>query len=155
MEIFRVTKKRYTSSLVASGCEGRWNSKGNQVIYAASSRSLAALENIVHTNEIGLKDNFGTMIIYFPDSTNIKSISKDILPFEWYLTTPTSLSNCQKIGDEWYHNKQSLILKVPSAIINNEYNFIINTIHSDYWSIKIIDTEEFFFDSRIKTTPGY
>jgi RES domain-containing protein len=59
-------------------------------------------------------------------------------------------SFCREIGDNWYKKQESCILKVPSVIIDKEFNYLINTKHSDFEQITIKSIEDFNFDSRIK-----
>jgi RES domain-containing protein len=58
--------------------------------------------------------------------------------------------NCKKIGSEWYKSKRSLILKVPSAVIPKEFNYVINTMHSVFEEkVKLVRNEDYFFDGRL------
>lgn len=88
------------------------------------------------------------MIITVPDSLLIETISVDQLPTDWFsfLNYPV----CQQIGDAWFQNGQSAVLKVPSAIVPNEWNFLLNPAHPDFSQIQLLQTEPFIFDSRIK-----
>ncbi|NPA45302.1 MAG: RES family NAD+ phosphorylase [Chlorobi bacterium] len=150
MEVFRITKEKFSHNLYASGFGSRWNSEGNFVIYSASSRSLAALENIVHLGTLDIINYFRVMVIYIPDNLPILRINEINLPEEWYLKGEKGYEICRQIGDVWYKNKETAILQVPSVIVKNEFNFIINTKHPDYKKVKLINTESFFFDYRIK-----
>lgn len=119
-----------------------------QMIYTASSRSLACLENVVHRNQLGLSALFRAMIIEIPDDIKIKTIDKSLLHDNWkdfgnmYLT--------QRIGDIWVSKIETAVLKVPSSIIDVEYNYLINPLHPDFKRIKLLKTEPFIFDERIK-----
>lgn len=149
MEIFRITKARWAETLTASGFSGRWNSHGIKIIYAAASRSLACLENLVHRGETGHESEFRTMVIYVPDRLAVHQLFLQKLPEGWQFTDTHSMSACQYLGDQWVRNKISPVLKVPSAIIKNEFNFLLNPVHPDFDQIKIIDHEPFYFDSRL------
>ncbi len=148
MIIYRICLSKWSKKLTASGFPGRWNSKGKFVIYAASTRALACLENVVHRSGEGLNDNFKVMIIEIPSRIKIKEISKNELPEEWF--SYESYSTCQTIGDGWIDAQKFAVLKVPSSIINNEYNYLINVNHKDFKRIKLVDIEDFKFDPRIK-----
>lgn len=149
MEIYRITLKKWSGSLKGSSNPARWNSKGVEVIYSAWTRSLACLENIVHKNSIELKENFIIMVIYLPDSIKQETISKSVLPATWYHADAIGYNICQEIGDNWVSENKSAILKVPSSIINNEFNFVINPNHPDFKLIRLIEEEPFLFDFRI------
>ncbi|MCC9168692.1 RES family NAD+ phosphorylase [Pontibacter harenae] len=148
MEVYRICLAKYAGELYASGIRGRWNSKGNFVIYTAGSRALACLENVVHRSGEGLSDNFKTVVITIPDDVTIESVSTDELPVNWQQVK--SYPICQARGNEWYRQLKSAVLCVPSSIIPEEYNYILNTRHPDFTKIKITGTEDFFFDARIK-----
>ena len=153
MEVYRICLAKYADALVASGMRGRWNLKGSFVIYTAGSRALACLENVVHRSGEGLNDQFRTVVIGIPDDIIIESIAPEVLPLGWQLTKNYPV--CQSFGNDWYSRRTSAVLRVPSFIIPEEYNFILNTIHPDFQSINIMSTEAFFFDPRIKTDlPG-
>ena len=151
MEVFRIPKEKYSKNLFASGFPARWNSKGNFVIYTASSRSLAALENIVHMGTLDIINYFKTMVIYIPDDISILTINKSDLSKNWYAKGEKGYEICRKVGDKWYAEKKTAILKIPSVIVKNEFSYILNTKHSDFNEIKLMNTEAFFFDHRIKS----
>jgi RES domain-containing protein len=148
MTVYRITNKNVISGLKVSGNAARWNSKGKFIIYTSSSRALACLENIVHRSGEGLNSLFKVLVIELPDKVKITNININRLPFSWFDYKNYHLT--QKIGDGWIEKKQTCILQVPSAIIKNEYNFIINPSHTDYKLIKIVRTEDFEFDPRLK-----
>lgn len=147
MEVFRITKAKYTGQLYASGLEGRWNQKGEEVIYAAHSRSLACLENLVHKSGLGGSVTYRTMVIYIPDELPIQQINLKELPEGW---NEISLNKvCQQLGSRWYAAKDAAVLKVPSAVIPTESNYVINTRHPHFSQIKLIESVPFFFDRRL------
>lgn len=147
MEIFRVTEAEYANSLYASGWEGRWNQEGQKVIYTASSRSLACLENLVHRRGRGWRADFKVMVIYLPDDLAQERIELDSLPQNW--NKQSDISTCQYQGATWYNRASSPVLSVPSAVIPMERNLVINTEHSNSSAIQLIHTEPFYFDPRL------
>ncbi|MVM34545.1 RES domain-containing protein [Spirosoma sp. HMF4905] len=148
MLVYRITKVTYADRLVASGGAARWNSRGQFVIYTAATRALACLENVVHRSGEGLLDNFRVMIIDVPDILTIETILPETLPINWF--DFQQYDACQRIGEEWLRNGRSAILKVPSAIIPSEWNFLLNPAHPDFTRITLLQTEAFAFDPRIK-----
>ncbi|MBD2754397.1 RES family NAD+ phosphorylase [Spirosoma validum] len=148
MFVYRITKVAYADRLVASGGAARWNERGQFVIYTAATRALACLENVVHRSGEGLLENFRVMVIEIPDELPIDAIAIDTLPTDWF--DFGQYDTCQQIGGEWLRTGQSVILKVPSAIISNEYNYLLNPIHHDFSRITLHHTEPFAFDPRIK-----
>ena len=151
MLIYRITKAIYTDRLVASGGAARWNSRGQFVIYTAATRALACLENVVHRSGEGLLDAFRVMVIDLPDELAIETISVGNLPTDWF--DFHQYDTCQRIGGEWLRNGQSAVLRVPSAIIANESNYLLNPAHPDFSRIQLVRTEPFVFDPRLISSP--
>jgi RES domain-containing protein len=149
MVVYRISVEKWAGSLAASGNAARWNSKGIYVLYTASTRSLACLENVVHRDGLGLSASFRTMLIQVPDDLKITTIPLDSLDENWREWAATSYTRA--IGDAWAVRLESAVLRVPSAIIPDEFNYIINTAHPDFGKISLIRTEPFQFDPRIKS----
>lgn len=149
MLVYRITKAVYADRLLASGGAARWNSRGQFVIYTAGTRALACLENIVHRSSEGLMDVFRVMVIDIPDELRIDTIQPDRLPDNWAEYWQYTI--CQQIGGEWLENRPSAVLRVPSAIIANEWNYLINPAHPDFSRVKLVRTEPFTFDPRLKS----
>lgn len=148
MQVFRIGLAKYTNSLNASGRAARWNPNDIEMIYTAGSRSLACLENVVHRNQIGLNQSFKVMTIEIPDDLLILTIQQKNLQEDW--TEFHQMPITQKMGENWINEAKSTVLSVPSAIINAEYNYLINPKHPDFKSIKLLKSEIFIFDKRIK-----
>lgn len=148
MQVFRIGLAKYTNALNASGRAARWNPNDVEMIYTAGSRSLACLENVVHRNQIGLNQSFKVMTIEIPDDLRILTIELKKLQEGW--TEFQHMPLTQKLGEDWIKELKSPVLKVPSAIINAEYNYLINPKHPDFKSIKLLRSEIFIFDKRIK-----
>jgi len=148
MEVFRISKAEYADKLSSSGSANRWNKNGQNVIYTGSSRSLSTLELVVHRGSIVPKIKYKVMVISISGDSVISEILISNLPKEWRMLS--NYPHLQSIGSDWYEKQESLILKVPSAIIPEEYNYIINTEHPDFLkNIKLIRKEDYFWDERL------
>jgi len=147
MELFRIALAKYSDSLLASGRAARWNSKGKQVIYCAENRSLACLENLVHRSGIALLQDFRTLTIAIPNDVAIEELDQTKLPENWRSSLDFNYS--QRIGDTWLARQQALLLKVPSVIIPEEFNYVINMQHADFKHVSILKNEPFLFDPRV------
>lgn len=148
MEIYRICLAKYAGELVASGNPGRWNLRGQLVIYAAGSRALVCLENVVHRSGEGLNSLFRVIRIDIPDTLVIAELPLDQMPSEWHL--PRHYARCQPLGAAWYQRQTAAVLRVPSSIIAHEHNYVLNTRHPDFGQIRIVGREDFEFDPRIK-----
>jgi RES domain-containing protein len=149
MLVYRITLTKFSDKLVASGRAARWNPNETEVIYTASSRSLACLENVVHRSQLGLNQLFSVMTIEVPDSVKKEIVKLGSLPHDWREFAQMPLT--QSIGENWLNKAQTAILQVPSSIIEEEVNYLINPQHSDFRKIKLLRSEKFVFDMRIKT----
>ncbi len=134
--------------LFASGNPARWNSKDTKVVYTAESKALACLENVVHRNSRGLQKNFRQMNIEIPDEIKIGEIKITDLKTDW--KEFMRMSYTQSIGDVWIKESKTAVLKVPSAIVPGDSNFLLNPGHKDFKKIKLLRTLPFQFDIRIK-----
>jgi len=148
MIVYRIALAKYAGGLVASGNPGRWNSKDVKIIYTAGSRSLACLENVVHRSSLGLRDNFRIMLIDIPNDLPLQEIPIGSLDPGWrrYDRYPYT----QETGDRWVKGESSAVLKVPSAIIPEEFNYLLNPLHGDFARITYMGNQPFDFDERIK-----
>jgi RES domain-containing protein len=151
MQVFRIAAPKYAQRLSASGVANRWNLAGQFVLYTASSASLACLENVVHRGAEGLQAPFKLMTITVPEHVLIEEVTLGLLPTGWQQVA--SYAQCQAVGMAWYQLQRSAVLKVPSAIITTEYNYLLNTTHPDFSQISLQRVEDFAFDSRLKREP--
>ena len=149
---WRITQAVHTGSAftgVGAWLEGgRWNRKGIHMIYTAGSIALAALEIVVHLPETAILYNQYVRIPVQFDSGQVIELPMSDLPENWNDHPPSE--SAQEIGTSWVVAKNSLVLKVPSSVIPEEYNFLINPLHHDASQLKIGKAEPFTFDPRIK-----
>ena len=148
MLVYRITTANHASGLTSPGVAGRWNTTGTYVIYSSFSRSLACLENIVHRSSSQLMLPFRCMVIDLPDGLDIETATADRIGLNWF--SGESLRICQEIGNKWIIQGRTCILKVPSAVVPKEFNFVLNTAHPDFRKITIQGIEDFEFDKRLR-----
>lgn len=123
---------------------GRWHVAGFRVIYAAQSRSLAALEYLVHLNQISLlANNFVITTLFFPDNIKVEIADETSLSPGW--TDFRNYRVTQSIGTNFLKEGKNLLLKVPSAIIQKEYNYLINPNIASMQYCQVIDIRDFCF----------
>lgn len=92
------------------------------------------------------------MRISIPDELSIMELDQSQLSEYWF--DYENYQPCQQLGDRWIEDGTYPILKVPSAIIRKEYNYLINPNHPQFHLIEIIEIEEFEFDLRLKMLNG-
>lgn len=150
MKVFRLSKVQYSKILNGKGAAkfgNRWNSKGIEIIYTAESRALAMAEVAVHLSLATLPKDYVIIEIEIPDDILIKNLSVKILDKNWN-ANPSNVST-QKLGDEFIDSMENCVMKVPSAVVEGDFNFLINPYHPDFKRINIVEIKNFKFDSRL------
>ncbi len=149
MEVFRISRQKFSDKLTASGSPNRWNYDGQRVIYTGSYRSLSTLELVVHRGSIKPSENYKVMVISIQEEDRLfNQVSIGDLPKNWRKMAAYSV--LQEIGAKWYKSKDSLVLKVPSAVIPYEFNYLINAEHPEFAkNVKLERTEDYFWDTRL------
>ncbi|HRD56776.1 MAG TPA: RES family NAD+ phosphorylase [Ferruginibacter sp.] len=148
MIVYRIAHSLYSKDISGAGAKlfgGRWNSVGIPMLYASQHISLAVLELMVHSRLRDYYENLDLVEINIPDNIEPIEITLTKLKKNWELDAGYT----RFIGDEFIRNNQSLILKVPSAVIQEEHNFIINPLHTDFKKLKINNIREFETDERL------
>jgi RES domain-containing protein len=153
MKVFRIERGKYLSTTLsgigASMDDGnRWNSRFTRLVYTAESRALALLEVAVHLDlsEDLPSDRF-LVEIDIPDDVTIQEIQLEDLPADWREHPPTS--STQAIGDDFVLQDAALLLKVPSCIVPDEFNYLINPHHAAMKWVQVSKTVAMGFDSRL------
>lgn len=150
MIVFRLSQKRFKDDLSGDGAAkfgSRWNSEGVPMIYAGQSRALCAAEVAVHIPIGVFPGNYYMVAIYIPDEEPVTQLSIDELPSDW--DDAMKYTSTKRIGDLFVRDKKFLLMKVPSAVIKGDFNYLINPTHPSMAGVKIISTEPFPFDKRL------
>ena len=147
MIVYRLSKGQYANDLSGKGAElvgGRWNSRGNAMLYTSQSIALCVTEIAVHVPLGILPKDYQLIHIAIPheDFLEVRRLPKDWQSF------PHSNST-QMIGDKFLKEHKHLVFKVPSAAVQGEFNFLINPRHKNFNQIKIVKIENFNFDERL------
>lgn len=152
MLVYRITQTKFASTLFAPGFAGRWNIENERMIYTAGSASLSCLEVLAHKTGSALNSGrFSMAVIELEDGLQVEEVRLNSLQKinnEWFKVLHYPIT--QKLGNQWLLEMKSAILKVPSAIVDREYNYLLNPAHPDFITIKVLDVTPFNFDSRLK-----
>ncbi|GAB2691792.1 RES family NAD+ phosphorylase [Mucilaginibacter koreensis] len=148
MLLYRIAKCQYIHDLSGTGARlygGRWNSLGKPAVYLASSRALAVLEVLVHLPPTLLPAGYCVITIEAPD--DILKVDIKHLPKNWKeYPEPVQL---KQLGDKFLKANKHLLLSVPSAIVKEENNYVLNPLHPLMAEVKITHQEDFNFDERL------
>lgn len=151
MRVWRICKAEHAATAFtgegAMQYPGRWHHAGTRVVYCSESRALAALEQLVHLHRNRLPPHFVCFPVEIPDSVAIREVRLVDLPVEWRRQPgPPELRD---IGTRWAEAGETAVLRVPSAVVPGEYNFLVNPRHPDFGRLTIGDAEPFEFDERL------
>lgn len=149
MQVWRLYPKRY-SETAFTGAGGlyvasRWNHLGTAMVYTASSPALAAIELFVNLEPNEVPDDLLMVSADIPDE-EIESLELESLPANW--RDLDSLA-CRDLGSCWAASGRSLALRVPSAVVDGDWNLLLNPRHADFSKINFLAPKPFRFDGRM------
>lgn len=149
--VYRLTKRRYQNQIFSGigglYADGRWTFRGHPVIYTSASISLAVLEYTLNYRRRGWvpASVLGRAII--PDKLRIDVVTPADLPRNW--SAAESPPTLRKIGQRWLDAGKSAVLQVPSAVVVEEWNYILNPQHPDFKKLILQKPKPFQFDRRL------
>lgn len=148
MIIYRLANTKFKDDLQGEGAKlygGRWNSVGAAMLYATEHISLAVLEILVNkrTSELH-KASFSLLEISIPEK-EIQALSVNELKNDWM----NDIEYTRFIGDHFLQDENVWVLKVPSAVIEEEHNFIINPKHKGFKKLRIAEAKVYRIDQRL------
>lgn len=150
MVVYRIAKKRHIHDLSGTGARtygGRWNNKGIGIIYASENRALATVEYLVHVPLSIVPSDIRIASLTIPDGIPHKELSPPELPANWRdYPAPPELA---ELGTQWALTNETLLLRVPSVVVEHEFNILINPLHPDMKHVAISHIEEYRFDVRL------
>jgi RES domain-containing protein len=125
----------------------RWHTAGRPVVYLAENPSAALLEVLVHLemDEEHQPDSFQFLKVEVPDDLHKEVVPPESLRLGWRANEAIT----RAIGDEWLLRSSSALLRVPSVITPETYNWVLNPRHSDAKSLGIVHIEKHLYDSRL------
>jgi RES domain-containing protein len=145
--LWRVSNYQTLDGVGGLYVSGRWHTKGHPVIYCTLNPATALLETLVHM-EIDSEDRperFQVLRVEGPDSLSIERVEADSLSPNW----ADDLSATQAIGDRWLTEARSLLLQIPSVLVPETWNVLVNPQHVEANLLKITAMYEHAFDARL------
>ena len=150
IKLFRISTSEHINDITGTGARiygGRWNHAGYPVVYTSGSRSLAALEFLVHVPMALAPEHLSIVQINIRKNIIREAIKESQLPSNWRdYPAPEKLAT---IGTNWIKSKSSLLLDIPSAVVDKEVNTLVNPLHPDIRHVNVAEIEKFLFDSRL------
>lgn len=136
MNVYRIVKgEKRTHDLSGTGAflnGGRWNSKGNYMLYSSENSSLSFLEILVHAAETILPADLFITTIVVKDDALIYTVKDDEYPFDWQKLD--NLAN-KAAGNNWMAARKFLGFKVRSAVNASEYKYLLNPLFFGYQNL--------------------
>ncbi len=152
MHVFRIARANRRYDLSGYGAflvGGRWNLPGRSVLYTAETRALAMLEVLVHLPAGDLPDDMYLLTLDVPDALSRHELTLPDLPADWQRLTqpqPTAV-----LGHAWLQAGRTLALRVPSVLVPQEHNLLVNPAHPEFAQVRLAaEPEPFFFDERLR-----
>ena len=150
MKVWRLARAAYTTpnGEGAKKYGGRWTPAGLAVVYTSASLALAAVETLVHADSDLLPDDLVILSAHIPERLPIRTVSPADLPDDWqHMPTPCTLLT---IGGDWVRTNREVGLRVPSAVIPQEWNMLLNPAHRDFPAIEWTHEGPFHWDARLE-----
>ena len=152
MHVFRIARANRRYDLSGYGAflvGGRWNLPGLSLLYTAETRALAMLEVLVHLPAGDLPDDMYLLTLEVPDTMSREELGPANLPTDWQRLTqplPTAV-----LGHAWLQAGRTLALRVPSVLVPQEHNLLLNPAHPEFAQVRLAaEPEPFFFDERLR-----
>lgn len=147
--LWRLYRTRHGPGLDGIGgifADGRWHQRGARVVYFGGSAAIVVLERLAHTDPDLLPDDLRLACFEFPEpvaQTRVEELAP--LGADW-----TRDENATRgMGRQWRQLGSSCLLAVPSAILPEESNFVLNPEHPDAKRLRLVRERPFSFDSRL------
>jgi len=152
--VWRITTARFAQTAFSGeGARlygGRWNPKGCEVVYTAESHSLALLELLVQDDP--LRANYVLIPAVLPSDLRMTQLDAGELPDNW--RTLGARDVLQAMGLEWIRSGQTAVLSIPSAVLPEERNYLLNPRHPDFVRIVIGEPRSLQTDTRLLRNLG-
>lgn len=149
MQVWRIFPERFRSTAFTGAgglyAAGRWNHVGTAIVYTATSRALAALEFFVNLEPNEAPDDLLIAEASVPDAS-IETLKLDELPKNW---RGLNHARCREIGSGWAASLRSVALKVPSAVVDGDWNVLLNPRHPGFAKVVMGSVKPFRFDERL------
>jgi len=147
---WRITKSRFAQNAFdgegAYLYGGRWNNPGSRIVYISESIALATLELLVNGISPHEANQYVSIPVEIPEDT-VTVFDIDDLPTDW--KEDPAPDSTKAIGDTWAGDLASVVLQVPSAVVDTERNFLINPAHPDFSKLRIGSSKQYIFDGRL------
>jgi RES domain-containing protein len=151
MRLWRIADTAWATDLSGEGARrfgGRWNPIGVAVVYAATTPELSAMEKLVHLSRSTKHPAMTLVAIDVPDDAGVFQPGLDALPARW--NDQTNFQACQQFGNDWIRRGSDLCMLVPSIIVPESRNAVLNIAHPRFGEVTATAIRAFQFDTRLQ-----
>lgn len=147
---WRIVKRRHArTAFDGEGARlygGRWTSPGRRAVYTSATVALATLEMLVHLDATEVLTAYVLFEISFSDEL-IQRLDPKRLPADW--KTYPAPARLRALGDAWLDTGRSPVLRVPSAVVGVEFNYLLNPAHPEFRRVTIGPALPYRMDRRL------
>ncbi|MBN1103565.1 MAG: RES family NAD+ phosphorylase [Deltaproteobacteria bacterium] len=150
MRVYRIAKADHIADLSGTGARlygGRWNHRGTAMVYSSENRALATLEYLVHVSLPFAPADLSMATLEIPDEVAPEEILPSSLARDWRVHPANP--RLADLGTAWARSRRGLLLRVPSAVVEREYNVLINPLHPDARRVVVVETRPWRLDERL------
>lgn len=147
MRVYRISNHANLKGDGGLRASARWHTRGHRIVYCAPNPATALLETLVHL-EIDIEDfptTYQLVTIDIPELVSRETIREETLPPRWR----QDVHKTRKLGDSWLENQVTALLIVPAVLVPDTMNYLINPVHTDSQSIRIVQKARYAFDERL------
>jgi len=148
LSTWRLTRPQYVATTLSgegsARYPGRWNVRGSRVAYVSEHLSLATLEVLAHAENLEMLNGYVALEVSLPEDSMTVI---ETLPDDWQ--RDPAPDSTRQLGHAWFSKGETLIFKVPSVLIPNEHNYLINPNHEAFEDVKLAEPVPLPFDTRI------
>ena len=145
MRLWRISNYADLTGIGGLKASARWHTKGKPIVYATEHPAAALVEMLVHIDFADLPETFQLITIETDSDIAAEIVERGSLPADWV----NDIHRTQAIGDVWLKRRSSLLLQVPSAILPDCTNVLINPAHQDANRIRIEKVARVPLDARL------
>jgi RES domain-containing protein len=147
MLLWRISNHRTLDGRGGLKASARWHSRGRPIVYLAETASGALTEALVHLelDPNYLPRHYKLLKAEAPDNLSFRNITRQDLPDDWVNDAVAT----RTLGDGWLASLATALLRVPSAIVPESFNVLLNPLHPDAAKVVVVDYREWPWDRRL------
>ena len=146
MRLWRISNYADLSGIGGVRFPARWHNKGRPIVYTAEHPAGALAEFLAHLDLEDIPASFQLITIEADDAIVPLRLDPRTLAQDWAVNHAVT----RKAGDAWLGGGESLLLRVPSVLVPDTFNLLINPLHDDTRRLRIVKAEKVPLDSRFR-----